>query len=174
MLYQPKTINALLLKKNQHLVISLLTNFLLSCTVFDSVTYWWIQYVGYVVLHSLFCTASRTFISLEGLLLAHRARSLFTSAQLDGVYWKHLFFDNPSLLACFPWRGVTLSLTQGAKMFESVLSTMKYISRENHHNGSSGWINGKTIFCCSRGFFLWSLCSLLKTYWSYYTFLIQS
>lgn len=111
------------------------------------------------MVHILYCTAPETwFESLEGLLLARRVNSLLSSAQLAVVYWKHLVLDTPCLPEYFCWRGVIV--IQGAKMFESISSNVKYLSRENHCNGNPEWINGKTVYSVAfEIYFMWRLCS---------------
>lgn len=45
-------------------------------------------------------------------------------------------------------------------MFESILSIVKYLSRENHYNGNPEWINGKTVLSVAFEFyFMQRLCS---------------
>lgn len=87
------------------------------------------------------CVIETWFESVDSLVLAQSTNSLLSSAQLVVVYWKHLVLDTLCLPEYFRWRGVMV--IRGAKMFESILSTVNCLSRENNCNGSPEWINGK-------------------------------
>ena len=113
----------------------------------------WLQVILYGT------TIETQFECLESLLVALRVNSLVSSAQLAVVYGKHLDLDTSCLPEYLRWRGIIV--IWGAKMFESILSTVKYLFRENHCNGNPQWIYGKTehsdafqIYCGDPSLFL--------------------